>query len=42
MELSAGMCIKGALGVNIVESGGKKQGKGEGRIKLDHWPDNLS
>ena len=42
MEFSAGMCIGGALGVNTVESGGKKQGKAEGRIRLDHWPDDLS
>ena len=42
MEFSAGMCIRGALGVNTVESGGNKQGKAEGRIKLDHWPDDLS
>ena len=42
MEFSSGMCIRGALGVNTVESGGNKQGKAEGRIKLDHWPDDLS
>ena len=42
MEFSSRMCIRGALGVNTVESGGKKQGKAEGRIKLDHWPDALS
>ena len=42
MEFSAGICIRGALGVNTVESGGKKLGKAEGRIKLDYWPDNLS
>ena len=42
MEFSSGMCIRGALGVNTVESGGKKLGKAEGRIKLDYWPDNLS
>ena len=42
MEFNAGMCIRGALGVNTVESGGKKQGKAEGTIKLDHWPDNLA
>ena len=42
MEFSAGMFIRGALGINTVESGGKKQGKAEGRIKLDHWPENLS
>ena len=42
MEFSAGMCIRVALGVNTVESGGKKQGKAEGRIKLDHLPDDLS
>ena len=42
MEFSAGMCIRGALGVNTVESRGKKQGKAEERIKLDHWPDDLS
>ena len=42
MEFSAGMCIRVALGVNTVESGGKKQGKAEGRISLDHWPDDLS
>ena len=42
MEFSSGMCIRGALGVNTVESGGTKQGKAEGRIKLDHWPDDLS
>ena len=42
MEFSAGICVRGALGVNTVESGGKKQGKAEGRISLDHWPDDLS
>ena len=42
MEFSAGMCIRGALGVKTVESGGKKQGKAEGRIKLNHCPDDLS
>ena len=42
MEFSAGICVRGALGVNTVESGGKKQGKAEGRIKLDQWPDDLS
>ena len=36
MEFSVGMCIGVALGSNTVESGGKKQGKAEGRIKLDH------
>ena len=33
MEFSSGMCIGGALGVNTVESGGKKQGK-EGRNRV--------
>ena len=27
---------------STLESGGKKQGKAEGRIRLDHWPDDLS
>ena len=42
MEFNDEMSIRGALGVNTVESGGKKQGKAEGKIKLDHWPDSLS
>ena len=42
MEFSAGICIRVALGIKTVESGGKKQGKAEGRIKLDHWPDDPS
>ena len=42
MEFSAWMCIGVALRVHTVESGGKKQGKAEGRIKLDHWPDDPS
>ena len=42
MEFSAGMYIRGALRINTVESGGKKQGRAEGSIKLDHWPENLS
>ena len=42
MEFSAWMCIGVAPGVHTVESGGKKQGKAAGRIKLDHRPDDLS
>ena len=34
MEFSSGMCIRGALGVNTVESEGKKQAKAEGTINL--------
>ena len=42
MEFSAGMCIRVALGANTVESGGTKQGRAEGKIKRDHWPDKLT
>ena len=42
MEFSVGICIRVALGVNTVESGGKKQDRAEGKIKLDHWLDDLS
>ena len=37
MEFSVGMCIRGALGVNTVESGGMKWDRAE-----EHWPDDLS
>ena len=42
IEFSAGMFIRVALGVNTVESGGKKRDRAEGKIKLDHWLDDLS
>ena len=35
MEFSSGMFIRGALGINTVESGGKKQDMVEGKIKLE-------
>ena len=41
IEFSAGIFIRVALGVNTVESGGKKRDRAEGRIKLDHWLDDL-
>ena len=41
-EFSAGMFIRAALGINTVESGGKKRDRAEGKIKLDHWLDDLS
>ena len=37
MEFSVGMCIRGALGVNTVESGGMKWDRAE-----EHWPDGLA
>ena len=36
------MFIRAALGINTVESGGKKRDRAEGKIKLDHWLDDLS
>ncbi|XP_027391673.1 multidrug resistance-associated protein 4-like [Bos indicus x Bos taurus] len=42
IEFSAGMFIRVAFGVNTVESGGKKRDRVEGKIKLDHWLDDLS
>ena len=42
IEFSAGMFIRAALGINTVESGGKKQDRAEGKIKLDYWVDDLS
>ena len=42
MEFSAGVFIMTALGINTVESGGKKWDRAEGKIKLDHWLDDLS
>ena len=41
-EFSAGMFIRAALGINTVESGGKKRDRAEGKIKLDHWLDDFS
>ena len=35
-------CVSGVPFGSTLESGGKKQGRAEGRIKLDHWPENLS
>ena len=42
IEFGAGMFIRAALGINTVESGGKKRDRAEGKIKLDHWLDDLS
>lgn len=42
MESSVGMCIRGVLGSALVESGGKKQDREEGKIKLGCCPDNIS
>ena len=42
MEFSAGVFIMAVLGINTVESGGKKRDRAEGKIKLDHWLDDLS
>ena len=42
IEFSAGIFIRVSLGVNTVESGGKKRDRAEGRTKLDHWPEDLS
>ena len=37
LRWSVGMCVRGALGVNTVESGGMKWDRTE-----EHWPDDLS
>ena len=42
MESNVGMCIRAALGSTLMESGGKKQDRGEGKIKLGCCPDDLS
>ena len=42
IEFSAGMFIRAALGINSVESGGKKRDRAEGKIKLDHCLDDFS
>ena len=41
-EFSAGVFIMAALGINTVESGGKKRDRAEGKIQLDPWLDDLS
>ena len=42
IEFSAGIFIRVVLGVNTVESGGKKWDREEGRIKLEQQPMTLA
>lgn len=43
MEISVEMFIRGVpLGSTLVESEGKKWDRAEGKVKLRHWPDDLS